>query len=150
MSKPRYNWWPFALNMIKDYPTRNAEYNELHKQKITASMTGLSSQRSASRTTENIAIRLLPRHDQLEYDAVRKAIALTQMDESGDLQLEVVKLTLWKNSHSIDGAAIKLHISPRTAKRYRWKFILCVGYTYGLLTPEEYEFLKRKEQGIIQ
>lgn len=150
MSKPRYNWWPFALNMIKDYPARNAEYNELHKQKITASMTGLHSQKSASRSTENIATRSLPRQDQLEYDAVKKAIALTQMDESGELQLDVVKLTLWKNSHSIDGAALKLNISPRTAKRYRWKFILCVGYAYGLLTPDEYEIQKRKDQGIIQ
>lgn len=113
-------------------------------------MTGLPSQKSASRTTENIAIRSLPRQDQLEYDAVRKAIALTQMDESGYLQIEVVKLTLWKNSHSIDGAALKLNISPRTAKRYRWKFILCVGYAYGLLTFEEFEYQKRKEQGIIQ
>ena len=148
MGKPRYNWWPFALNMIKDYPARNAEYNELHKQKITASMTGLPSTRSTSRPIENIASRQLPRQEQLEYDAVKKAIALTQMDESGELQLDVVKLTLWKNSHSIDGAALKLNISPRTANRYRWKFILSVGYTYGLLTPEEYEFLKRKDQGI--
>ena len=25
MSKPRYNWWPFVLNMIRDYPERAKE-----------------------------------------------------------------------------------------------------------------------------
>ena len=147
MSKPRYNWWPFALNMIRDYPARNEEYKDLHQQRITANLSGMPGAGSVSRTVENVAARQLPRQEQREYDAVAKAIKLAQQRENGSLQIEVVKLTLWKNSHSIDGAAMKLHLSPRTAKRYRWDFIMLVGYTYGFLTNEEYESLKRRELG---
>lgn len=149
MSKPRYNWWPFVLNMIRDYPARKAEYNDLHEQKITANLSGMPRHGAASRTVENVAVRLLPAQEQREFDAVDKAVELTRNDENGDIRLEVVKLTMWKSSHTIDGAALKLNLSARTARRYRWLFIMLVGYTYGFLTLEEYELLKRVELGAV-
>ena len=38
MSKPRYNWWGFALAMIRDYPHRQKELKEMHEQKATANL----------------------------------------------------------------------------------------------------------------
>ena len=64
MSTPRYNWWPFVLNMIKDYPKRKMDYDDLHDQTVTASITGMTGGGSASRKTENTALRQLPAQEQ--------------------------------------------------------------------------------------
>lgn len=147
MGKQRFNWWKFALNMIKDYPARKKEYELLHEQKITASLSGMPGGGSASRTVENIALKQLPRHEQIEFDAVRRAEALTLAEPDGMIRMKVVELTLFKEQCHIAGAAIRLDISERTAKRYRWRFIILVGFTYGLLTKEEYEELLKRDQG---
>lgn len=146
MKKQRFNWWPFALNMIKDYPGRKKEYDMLHEQKITTSLSGMPGGGSASRTVENIALKQLPWQEQKEYDAVQKAEALTLAEPDGKLRMTVVELTLFKKKCNIAGAAIQLNISERTAKRYHWRFVLLVGYTYGFLTDEEYKSLVKRDQ----
>ena len=144
MSKPRYNWWPFALNMIRDYPVRRAEYNDLHEQKITADLSGMPGGGSASRTVESIAVRLLPQQEQREYDAVRKAVEYSKALHDGSLRMKVVRLTLMGKTHSIPGAALVAGVSERTARRYRWQFVMLVGHTYGFLSREEYEMELKK------
>lgn len=147
MSKPRYNWWPFALNMIRDYPERAKEIRELRQQKITADLSGMPRSGEASRTTEGISTReLKDQQSQREYDAVYKAMARTRARADGGLRLDVVKLTMWKG-YSIQGAATVTNTSPDTARRYRWQFIMLVGCCYGFLTEEEYRAEIRKEQG---
>lgn len=147
MSKPRYNWWPFALNMIRDYPDRKREYNDLHEQKITANLSGIPGGGGSSRTVEDIALRLLPRQEQLEYDAVRRAVELTLLEPEGKLRFDIVDLTIMKNRYTLHGAALRLNVSYRTAQRYRWLFVALVGYTYGFLSLDEYETLKKLDQG---
>ena len=147
MSKSRYNWWPFALNMIKDYPAREKELKNLHEQKITANTSGMPGGGGTSRTIENIVCRHLPRQDQREYDAVQKAIQYTQMLPDSQLRIKTINLTLWRQSHTVPGAALLLNISERTARRYRWQFVIFVGYAYGFLTKEEYEQEIEKDAG---
>jgi len=146
MSKPRYNWWPFALNMIRDYPVRKAEYNDLHDQKITADLTGMPGGGSAYRTVENIAVRLLPQQEQREFDAVHKAIEYTRILPDGSLRMKVIRLSLMGKVYSIPGAALVANISERTARRYRWQFVMLVGHTYGFLTKEEYDAALKKDR----
>ena len=146
MSKPRYNWWPFVLNMIRDYPARLLEYKELHKQNITADLSGMPRGGGASRTTEGIALRQLPPQEQREYEAVHKAIAKTRSRKDGKLRMDVVRLCFWKG-HTIQSAAIMSNTSETTARRYRWQFILCVGSQYGFLTEDEYSTAIKKDQG---
>ena len=137
MSKPRYNWWGFALAMIRDYPSRQKELNEMHEQKITATISGMPGGNSASRTTEGIALKQLQPQEQREFDAVDRAIKRAKGMTEPKLRMEVVKITLWKGC-GISKAATWLNISERTARRYRWQFILLVGYMYGFLSEEEY------------
>lgn len=138
MSKPRYNWWPFVLNMIRDYPVRARDYKALHEQKITADITGMPRSGGASRTIEGVALRQLPKQqEQREYDAVHSAINHFRLLPDAKLRQDVVRLTFWKG-YSIVGAADALHISDRTARRYRWQFAMLVGLKYGFLTQDEY------------
>lgn len=147
MSKPRYNWWPFVLNMIRDYPARDAQYRELKRQNVTANLTGMpGGGGGASRTTENIALRQLPPQEQREYDAVRKAMNRVRRGNDPMLRLGIVRSTLWRG-YSIPGAAMKAHVSESTARRYRWQFIMLVGCMYGFLTEEEYWEALKKDVG---
>ena len=150
MSKPRYNWWPFALNMIRDYPERAREIKDLRQQKITADLSGMPKGGGASRTTEGISLRELEdKQAQREYEAVHKALVRTRARTDGGLRLEMVKLTMWKG-YTIPGAALILNTSADTARRYRWQFVMLVGHCYGFLTEEEYLLAVKKDQGHIK
>ncbi len=151
MSKPRYNWWGYALNIIRDYPIRKRDYDALHQQKITASASGLPGGGGASRTVENVALRQLPAAEQREYDAVQKAIDITGALQTGDIRLRVVQHTLISGWYNIAGSAMRLGITEEQAKLYRWEFIMTVGYAYGFIDREEYtrqlQRRRRKKQG---
>lgn len=137
MSKPRYNWWGFAMAMIRDYPDRDRALKDLRKQKITADTSGAPGGGSDFRITEGVALRCLPKQEQWEYDAVSMAMKRTKQLDEGKLRLDVVKLTMWRGM-KIDTAAYCLHIAERTARRYRWQFIMLVGLCCGYLGEEEY------------
>ena len=144
MSKPRYNWWPFVINMIKDYPQRRADLKTLREQKITASISGMPKSGGESRSIENLATRCLPYQEQREHDAVMLAMKRIKNLPDWKLRQGVIRLTLWRN-FNISGAAIQLNISERTARRYRWQFILLVGRMYGFLSEEEYKAAVKKD-----
>lgn len=144
MSKPRYNWWGFALAMIRDYPHRQIELRDLREQKTTASINGMPGVHAASRTTEGIALKQLPAQEQREFDAVDRAIKRVKALTESKLRMEVVKITLWKG-YDIRTAAMCLNISDRTARRYRWQFVLLVGHMYGFLSEEEYMAAFKKD-----
>lgn len=147
MSKPRYNWWPFVLNMIQDYPARRIAYNALHEQQITANLSGVPGGGSARRTVENLATKLLPHQEQKEFDAVRKAVEVTRAMPDARTRMRVVDMTLMRKNYTVPGAAQRLNISQRTAQRFRWQFVVLVGHTYGFLTKEEWEALLKKDVG---
>ena len=137
MSKPRYNWWPFVLNIIRDYPARRSALKLLREQKVTADLSGMPKTGGESRTVENLATRQLPHQEQREHDAVFLAMKRTKGMPDAKLRLDVVRLTLWRG-YGLRSAALTLNTSERTARRYRWQFILLVGRMYGFLTEEEY------------
>ena len=144
VSKPRYNWWPFALAIIRDYPARREALKELREQKVTTDLSGMPREGSASRTTEGLAVRQLPAQEQREYDAVHNAIKRTRILPDAKLRMDVVKLTLLKG-YNIPGAAQIAHTPERTARRYRWQFVLLVGHMYGFLDEEAYRAAVKKD-----
>lgn len=133
MSKPREYWWSYAKAMIRAYPDLKQQYDDLHRQKITADLSGMSGGGgTASRITENIATKELPVCKQKEYDSVSRAIAITRMMPNGKERLGIVNLVLWKQTHTIEGASTQLHISQAQAWRFHRDFIRLVGKCYGL------------------
>lgn len=145
MSTPKYNWWPFVLNMIRDYPIRKKAYDDLHDQKITAGFGSTPGGGGASRKTEDTTLRQLPEQEQKEFDAVSKAIARTLLMESGAIRVKIIKLTMWRNQFTLYGVADFLHIPESRAKQYRWEFVMLVSLFYGLIGEEEYtDEIKKK------
>jgi len=89
----------------------------------------------------------LERQDRIEFDTVRKAVEQTKTMIDGKNRIQVINMTLWKQTHTVDGSAIALHLSERTAQRYRWQFVALVGMHYGFETWEEYQEGVRKDAG---
>lgn len=133
MSKPRYPWWGFARNMIRVYPARKKEYEQLHEPSVTANMSGMPGGGGVSRGTEDIAIRELPKAQQREYEAVRRAIEATKLLPNGAQRLRIIELVYWKRSHTVEGAAMRVGYSEDRGKQLHGDFVRLVGKMYGLM-----------------
>ena len=131
MSKPRYGWWSYAKYMCRKYPDHKAELAALREPSTTSAMTGLPGGSSPGNPTEHAALRELPPQQMRELRAVEAAIEETRKMESGTQRLAVVDLVLFRKTHTVEGAALKAYISPRTAKRYHADFVREVGQHYG-------------------
>ena len=136
MSKPRYKWWGYVKSIIRQYPALKQEYEALHEQSVTASMTGMPGAGDVSRDTEDIAIRELPYTKQREYEAVKRAVASVKRSQTANDRLALVDMVFWKRSHTLSGAAYKLNLSYTTAQRYHGEFVISVARYYGLMDTE--------------
>ena len=134
MSKPRYDWWPYAKGMIRRYPELCSEYRDLHTVSATQNYAsdGCASG-GVNRTVESIAIRELPSTRQREYEAVRRAITTTSRYRNGADRLKVIDMALWKRSHTLEGAALMIPCSVRHAKEWHGLFIRLVASNFGLM-----------------
>lgn len=134
MSSPRYGWWGYAKHMARQYPALLAKLAAMQAQSITADYSGQAHGGGASRTTENAALRQLPRAEQEELDAVRLAVdQMVSMPGNGRLRLRIIDLVYWKRTHNLCGAAQAVHVSEATAKRYNGDFLRAVARARGLL-----------------
>ena len=144
MSKPRYRWWGYIRKVIRAYPELKKEYDALHQQSVTASLSGMPSGGQASRGTENIAIRELPRTEQREYDAVRQAIALTLRMPNGELRLRIIDAVFWKESLNLRDAGESAGYAYKTARKIQSTFIKLTAGAYGYDLEESDKLLLEK------
>lgn len=66
-----------------------------------------------------------------DYIAVTNVINATKTMQDGEDRIKLIKMLYWSNSHTIDGAAEVLHISARTAHRWRHAFVYGVAREMG-------------------
>lgn len=133
MSKPRYDWWPYVKGMIRRYPLLRQEYADLHNASLVADYSGMPRGGGGGRALESLAIRELPSTQQREYEAVRQAVETTAQYRNGQERLKVVRLVLWDRSHTLEGAALAVPCSWRTAAGWHGEFIRLVASNYGLM-----------------
>lgn len=134
MSTARYDWWSNVTRMVRNYPARKAEYEELHRQSLTANNSGMPNGGGVSRTIENIVAREMAPAKQMEYEAVTQAIKITEMLPSGDKRIELIERMYWKGRKlRIDDVVMPLCISDITGKRWHSEFITLVSSCYGYL-----------------
>ena len=137
MSKPRYGWWSYAKYMVRVYPEHKKELAQLHGQRVTQGYSQVSKTTGTNRSTENTALRTLPRAKQAEYDAVSQAIQKTLLMKTGQERIMVIDMVYWKKSHTLQGAALAANISYDTAIDYHGDFIRLVGFARGLADVED-------------
>ena len=133
MSRPRYGWWGYVKNIIYRYPALCDQHSQAMAQKITQAYAALPSPGGMARTTEDTVSNALSRISTREFDAVRLAIQQTENVKGGDAQLRLIRLIYWERTHTLSGAAMEVHISVPTAKRWHGDFIRRVAQNFGLL-----------------
>ena len=78
-------------------------------------------------------------HKELHGVALRESCAVSAaVCETGELldggdRLKLVQLIFWDKTHTLEGAALAVNCSERTARRWHTEFIRCVAKHYGLL-----------------
>lgn len=134
MSRPRHGWWSYAKYMIRQYPALKSRLEELQSQSVTANLSGMPHGGGVSDPTADAATRELPPEKQREFEAVRGAVESTLAHKgTGRERLELIRLVYWANTHTLEGAALKLHISPRTAQRWNAEFVYLTGEKAGFM-----------------
>lgn len=68
-----------------------------------------------------------------ERAAVADAVEETMTLVDGVERMKLVNLVFWRQSHSLDGAALALYVSDRTAQEWHRQFIRLVAKNFGLL-----------------
>jgi len=134
MSTPRYDWWPYVKGMIRRYPELCRREADLHTTAVTPNYGGAPGGHGGySDPVANAALRSLPEVNRRELDAVRAAIRTTEALPNGKRRMELVMLVMWRRSHTVFGAALKLGVSERTAKQWHGDFIREVAKNFGLM-----------------
>lgn len=134
MSSPRYDWWPYVKGMIRRYPELCARQEELRRTKMSPNLTGMpSAHGQTSDPVADAALRELPEINRREMEAVRQAIAETLTLDTGQERIQVIRCVFWDKTHTLEGAAMKLHRCKRTVAQWHGEFIRCVAKYFGLL-----------------
>ncbi len=134
MSKPRDDWWLNAVRMVRNYPARKKEYEELHSQSLVADLSGMPKGGGVGRAVEDIALRQMAPAKQQEYDAVKRAIAITELYPDGKRRVELIRQMYWKGrKQNIDSVTIDIHVASATGKRWHSSFIRLVGECFGYI-----------------
>ena len=68
-----------------------------------------------------------------ERQAVDKAIQETLSMDCGEERLTLVGLIYWKRTHTLEGAALQIPVSWRTAAEWHRLFIRAVAKHFGLM-----------------
>lgn len=76
-----------------------------------------------------------------EMEAVGRALDSTLKLRDGRNRAELIELVIWKRSHNLQGAAMKLGVSERTALRWHGDFIKAVAREF--FGEEAFEYEKR-------
>lgn len=137
MSRPRYAWWGYVKAVVRNYPKHHEQLCADKAQSVTASYTGMPHGGGTSRAVECLAIRTLPVDDQNEYDAVLRAARDTLRDlQDPQRHMDLINMVFWRQTHTLQGAALALHIDYETAKRWQRDFLLRVAQNLGVFHPE--------------
>ncbi len=134
MSKPREPWWGYVKNVLRAYPDYRRELARLRSSVvITPKYNPTVGDGGISTPTEDLAMRELPRKEQLRLEAVERAIAETKRMPNGKWRVCIIERVYFRKSHTLQGAADYCHVSYGAAKEWHGDFIRLVAEHLGLV-----------------
>lgn len=138
MSKPRYIWWGMVRHMIRLYPGLHKDLRDLRQQKTTAQISGMPGGGGSPRPLENVALKQLPVDQQQIHDAVDTVVRGYESMPEAKERLQLIRFMYWgKKPMPMASAALNLHISEATAKRWHGSFVRAVARVYGFKFGED-------------
>ena len=119
--------------MIRRWPHLRELHEEAQRQQTTPAYSGMPGGGGDGRGLERGVVRAMSSCEAREFEAVDAAIRATMTLSTGELRMALVDLVFWRQTHTVDGAALHLHCSPRTGREWHRCFIRLVAQKYGLL-----------------
>lgn len=130
MRARRETWRGIARRAARDYPSLKHALEALRQVRITPSMEPHRGQGSPARSTEAAALRELPPAQARRLEAVENALAVTAKMASGPDRLRLARMVYFDRRKTLEGAAMEIPCSPRTAQGWNSDFLLLI---YGSL-----------------
>ena len=132
MSKYRYWWWPNVARALRTYPYLKKLQAEPPDMVITPSYTGMPRGGGNARPTERAMMkRKLSQREEDFVHAVDQALAEVAKWPDAREVTRLIQLVDFQRRFTVNGAAMYLHMSERTARRRRQRFVEMVGVFYG-------------------
>ncbi len=134
MSKPRNKWWGDVRRVLYECPRMRSELDALQAPLQASGDGGGGHASGTGRPAEALALRTLPdKQEQRELEAVEAALREVRLRPDGELTVNLVQLVFWQRTYTLEGAAQKVHVSYRTARRKVNGFLYLVAENLGLM-----------------
>lgn len=116
-----------ARAALRAYPRAKRKQSEMTDVRITPNYSGAPGSGSASRTTEDIALRakLSPWEEDV-INAVEFAMRMQSAYPNGEERMRMIRLVYFQRTHTLDGAALECHYSDRAIKRWNAEILTAV------------------------
>ena len=124
--KPKDTWRRRTRSAAFDYPSLKAAERELREVRITPTF-GNEDAHGSFRSTEDAAIAELPPAQQRRLEAVENALrAMSSLNGAEDRQELIQLIYFTGRRYTIDGAAMQIPVSSKTAQSWSNEFLLLV------------------------
>lgn len=120
------SWRSEARRALRDYPRikRRQADNEMQ---ITPVYGGAAVQHSASRTTENVALRsTLTDREENVISAVEFMVAMQSRYYNSDARMKMLSLVYFRRTHTMQGAAMEVGYNINTVKSWNTEMLTAV------------------------
>lgn len=134
MSRPRDRWWSYVKNIIRDYPKLEQLHNERRRADIIPAYGDGAHSGNTSDQTHIAATRGLSAWEEREYDAVRRAVEITERYHNGYHRMKIISGAYWEmGERRLRYLALSIPCSEQTAKKWNREFIRLVASLLGFL-----------------
>lgn len=122
----REDWWEYTKRIIRSYPALCRKAESVGDTPCTPAYGASGGHSGGGSPVERAVVDRLTDKERRRYDAVRQAIAETEVMKHGRARLELIDRVYWKRSHTLYGAAMCVPVSERTAHTWNAEFIRLV------------------------
>ena len=120
------SWRSEARAALRQYPKLKRRQGE-NEMQITPIYGGSAVQHSASRTTENVALRSsLTEREENIISAVEFMLNMQRRYYNADARLRMLKLVYWSRTHTMQGAAMEVGYNINTVKAWNTEMLTAV------------------------
>ena len=121
------SWRTEARAALRAYPKAKRKQSETGEMQITPIYGGSAVQHSASRTTENVALRVkLTPYEENIISAVEFMMRMQQAYPNAEERFRMIRLVYFKRTHTLVGAADQCHYSERAVKGWNNEILTAV------------------------
>ena len=127
----KYAWWSYAKGMIRAYPVRVAQYEDIISMSVTPSLSGMPHASTPGDPVGEIIGRAEKQAQYKEYWSVKRAIDICK--GVSPAFCDFVRLYYWTTPRlHLEEIAAQLNYSPDTIRKWNKRLIYTVARERGL------------------